>query len=162
MKKTWQEKMADKEGYPKVLTLEKSFPCYKAVQKMGINPGDDIVLVNPSHVIDVMKSVPKGKLITIREICMKIAQDFNVKGCCSLTAGIFIMTIANAVEEAKREGKNLHIPYWRTLKADGFLNEKFPGGLESHKTLLENEGHKVLKKGKRYLIHNFEEKLILL
>jgi len=26
--KSWQEKMADKKGLPKVLKLEKGFPCY--------------------------------------------------------------------------------------------------------------------------------------
>jgi alkylated DNA nucleotide flippase Atl1 len=160
MKKTWQEKMVDKEGYPKVLKLEKSFPCYQALQKMGVEEGDDVVLVNPSHVIGVMNSVPRGKLITIREICARIAQDFGVKGCCSLTAGIFITTAANAVEEAAKEGKKLRIPYWRTLKTDGLLNEKYPGGLESHKALLEAEGHIVVKKGKRYFVHDFERRIV--
>ena len=37
------------------------------------------------------------------------------------------MTAANAVEEAGKEGKSLDIPYRRKLKADDFLNEKYPG-----------------------------------
>ena len=49
------------------------------------------------------------------------------------------MTAANAVEEAARNGKSLDIPYWRTLKADGSLNEKYPGGAEAQKNLLEKE-----------------------
>jgi hypothetical protein len=36
----------------------------------------------------------------------------KVKACCSLAAGIFIMTAANAMEGAKKQGKNLNIPYW--------------------------------------------------
>ncbi|RDE16018.1 MAG: hypothetical protein C4K48_02680 [Candidatus Thorarchaeota archaeon] len=160
MKKTWQEKMVDKEGYPKVLRLDKNFPCYNALQKMNVEEGDDVVLVNPSHVVQLMKSVPRGKLVTIREICMKIARDFSVEGCCSLTAGIFITIAANATEEAKREGRDLDIPYWRTLKADGFLNEKFPGGLEAHKALLESEGHRILRRGKKYSVQDFEKCLI--
>jgi len=35
MKKTWQEKLEDKPSFPKVLRLEKRFPCYNAVHKMG-------------------------------------------------------------------------------------------------------------------------------
>ncbi|MEO0084446.1 MAG: hypothetical protein ABIJ94_01800 [candidate division WOR-3 bacterium] len=54
------------------------------------------------------------------------------------------------------------IPYWRTLKAEGFLNEKYPGGLESHKKLLENEGHKIISKGKKYQMVDFEKSLIRL
>ena len=48
-KKSWQEKLADKKGLPKVLRLEKSFPCYNAVHKMGAEVGDEVVLVNPQR-----------------------------------------------------------------------------------------------------------------
>jgi hypothetical protein len=80
MKKTWQEKLEDKASLPKVLKLEKGFPCYNAVHKMGAEVGDDVVLVNPSEVVEIMKQVPKGKLITIVEICKKIAKQHNVEG----------------------------------------------------------------------------------
>lgn len=160
MRKTWQEKLEDKASLPKVLKLERGFPCYNAVHKMGAEAGDDVVLVNPSEVVDIMKQVPKGKLVTIVEICKQIARQHSVKACCSLTTGIFIMTVANAVEEASREGKSLDIPYWRTLKADGFLNTKYPGGQEAHKKLLEQEGHRVLQKGKKFLVQDFQKHLV--
>jgi alkylated DNA nucleotide flippase Atl1 len=160
MRKTWREKLEDKTSLPKVLKLEKTFPCYSAVHKMGAEVGDAVVLVNPSEVVDIMKQVPKGKLTTIVEICMKLAKRHNTKGCCSLTTGIFIMTAANAVEEARREGKVLDIPYWRTLKADGYLNPKYPGGQGAHKKLLEQEGHQVVQKGKKYLVQDFEKYLM--
>jgi hypothetical protein len=159
-KKTWQEKLADKKDLPKVLRLEKRFPCYNAVHKMGAEVGDDIVLVNPGEVVELMKKVPYGKLTTIIEICKSIAKRYRVMGCCSLTTGIFIMTAANAVEEAKNENKDLGIPYWRTLKAEGYLNDKFPGGAESHKSLLENEGFKVVKKGKRFYVEDYQDYLV--
>jgi len=159
MKKTWQEKLMDKASLPKVLKLQKGFPCYNAVHKMGAEAGDDVVLVNPSEVIEIMRRVPKGKLITLVEICKKIARKHNVEACCSLTTGIFIMTAANAVDEASREGKNLDIPYWRTLKVDGFLNPKYPGGQEAHKKFLEQEGFRVIARGKKYQVVDFEKYL---
>ena len=159
-KKSWQEKLLDKKGLPKILKLEKRFPCYNAVHKMGAELGDEVILVNPSEVVKIMREVPKGKLITIIEICKKIAQEHKVKACCSLTTGIFIMTAANATDEASKEGNNLNIPYWRTLKSGGFLNEKFPGGAEAHKKLLEKEGHKIMKKGKKYFIMDYEKSLM--
>ena len=160
-RKSWQEKLEDKEGYPKILKLEKRFPCYNAVHKMGAQIGDEVVLVNPSEVVEVMKKVPKGKLMTIIEICKKIAKRHKVKACCSLTTVIFIMTAANAVEEAAKQGKDLNIPYWRTLKAEGFLNEKYPNGAEAHKEKLEKEGFKVLRKGKRYFVENYQKFLAI-
>jgi hypothetical protein len=68
MKKTWQEKLEDKASLPKVLRLEKRFPCYNAVHKMGAEVGDKVVLVNPSEVVEIMRQVPRGKLTTIVEI----------------------------------------------------------------------------------------------
>jgi alkylated DNA nucleotide flippase Atl1 len=160
MKKTWQEKLKDKPSFPKVLRLEKGFPCYNAVRKMGAEVGDEIVLVNPSEVVAIMKQVSKGRLITIVEVCRQIAKNHGAKACCSLTTGIFIMTAANAVEEASKQGKSLDIPYWRTLKADGFLNEKYPGGQEAHKTLLEGEDFKVIARGKKYQVIDYEKYLM--
>lgn len=160
MKKTWQEKLKDKTNFPDVHKLEKRFPCYNAVHKMGAEVGDDVILVNPSEVVDIMRQIPKGKLITIVEICKRIASQHGVPACCSLTTGIFIMTAANAVEEANREGKSLNIPYWRTLKSGGFLNPKYPGGQEAHKNLLEKEGFKVIQKGKNFLVQDFQKYLV--
>jgi alkylated DNA nucleotide flippase Atl1 len=156
-KKTWVQKLGDKKGLPKVMELEERFPCYNAVHKMGAEAGDPVVLVNPSEVVAVMKDVPEGKLITIVEICKRIAKNHGVKACCSLTTGIFIMTAANAVEEGIQDGTLLNIPYWRTLKADGFLNEKYPGGAEAQKRLLEDEGFVVRQKGKRYFVLNYRD-----
>lgn len=160
MKKTWQDKLQDKASLPKVLRLEKGFPCYNAVHKMGAEAGDKVVLVNPSEVVEIMKQVPKGKLTTIVEICKKIAGNHGVKACCTLTTGIFIMTAANAAEEASKESKALDIPYWRTLKADGFLNAKYPGGQEAHKKLLEGENFKILARGKKYQVADYEKYLL--
>jgi hypothetical protein len=156
-KKSWQEKLADKNNLPKVLKLQRKFPCYNAVHKMGADVGDDVVLVNPSEIVKLMEQVRKGKLITLDAICKIIAKKHHVKACCSLTTGIFIMTAANATEEAANEGKQLRIPYWRTVKTDGFLNEKYPGGTLAQKKLLEQEGFTILKKGKKFMVKDFEK-----
>ena len=155
-KKSWQEKLADKKNLPKTLKLQRKFPCYNAVHSMGADVGDDIVLVNPGEIVALMKQVPKGKLITLVEICKEVAQNHHVKGCCSLTTGIFIMTAAHATEEAAAEGKSLAIPYWRTLKTDGVLNDKYPGGALAQKKLLEQEGFTILKTGKKFMVKDFE------
>jgi len=159
-RKSWQEKLVDKNGLPKILRLEERFPCYNAVHKMGAEVGDEVVLVNPSEVVEIMRKVPEGRVATIVEICKRIAKEHRVKACCSLTTGIFIMTAANATEEAAKEGKSLNIPYWRTLKAGGFLNEKYPGGAEAHKRLLEKEGLKILQKGRKFIVGDHEKYLI--
>jgi len=51
------------------------------------------------------------------------------------------------------QGKS-ETPYWRTLKKEGELNEKYPLGIDAHKRLLESEGHKVFQKGKKFFVEN--------
>jgi alkylated DNA nucleotide flippase Atl1 len=159
-KKSWQEKMADKKGMPKVLILEENFPCYRPLAKMGVKVGDRVILTNPDDVEEVMKNIPQCKLITINEICRKLAGKFNVDACCTLTTGIFIMTAANAAEEAKQAGAINNNPYWRTLKSEGFLNDKYPGGQETQRRLLEEEGFKTIKRGKKYQVADYEKYLV--
>jgi len=48
---------------------------------------------------------------------------------CPLTAGIFISIVAWAsYQRAENE-----TPCWRTLKTNGELNPKYPGGIEEQK-----------------------------
>jgi hypothetical protein len=48
LKKTWTQKLEDKKSLPKILKLEKRFPCYNALHKMGADVGDNIILVIPA------------------------------------------------------------------------------------------------------------------
>lgn len=159
MAKSWQKKMADKDNTPKILKLERNFPCYNAAYKMGAQAGDQIVLVNPREVEAWMQQVPEGRLTTLMEICKKLAQDYGVQACCTLTAGIFTMTAANAAEEMKAEGKPNDLPYWRTLKSGGELNPKYPRGIEGHAALLEKEGFTIIYKGKKAFVKDYDQYL---
>ena len=105
-----------------------------------------MVIPSPLEVDEVMRKVPHGKLITTDIIRQVLAAKHGTTIACPLTTGIFIWIAANAAEEARKEGEKNITPYWRTLKIGGFLNEKYPGGLEGHKKLLEKEGHEVAKK----------------
>ena len=101
-----------------------------------------------------MKKVPKQGLITLNKICQKLAKKHKTKYCCTLTTGIFVMIVAKAAEET-----NSDVPYWRTIKNNGQLNEKYPGGVERQKKLLEKEGHTAIKKGKKYYVKDYQDKL---
>ena len=156
-KKTWREKLEEDKGFPKKLKLKPNFPCWRALEKMGAKKGDSVVLAPPLEVNELMKKVPKGKLLTLEEICKKLAKKHKTKYCCTLTTGIFINIVANAAEEM-----NTDVPYWRTIKNDGQLNDKFPGGAERQRKLLEKEGHTTLRRGRkhiRYYVKDFQKKV---
>jgi hypothetical protein len=159
-KKSWKEKLEDSKKFPKILEFNPKFPCGKALIKMGAKSGDSVVLAAPLEVDEIMKKIPKGKLITINEICKKLAKKHNVKFCCTLTTGIFIMTAAHAAEEDKIKDMEKITPYWRTLKMEGLLNGKYPGGVKAQKKLLEDEGFKIIQNGKKYFVENYKNYLV--
>ena len=139
MKPTWLEKLKKKGDLPKVVKL-----TGKKAQRWG---GRTLAIPCPMDVADIMKKVPKGKVITVSDIRKKVAKKYKAEAGCPLTSGIFTWIAANASEEA-----NLGIPYWRTLKSGGELNDKYPGGAKHQKEMLEAEGHKIEKKGNKYIL----------
>ena len=78
-----------------------------------------------------------------------------------ITAGIFCSIAAWAAFQRETD----ITPYWRTLKANGELNPKYPGGTAEQKRLLEAEGHKIIEKGRtniRYYVEDYEKFLYML
>jgi hypothetical protein len=159
-KKTWTEKLHDSKKFPKIMEFDPKFPCGKTLEKWGAKPGDPVVLTQPLEVDAVMKKVPEGKLISIYEICNELAKKHEAKFCCSLTTGIFINIAAHAAEESRGCGEKNTTPYWRTIKTDGALNPKFPGGAEAQKKKLEKEGFTIIRRGKKYFVKDFESHLV--
>jgi len=151
-RKSWHENLADSKGFPNV---EKITP--KMSKKWGTGT---VVIPAPKEVDEIMKKVPQGKLITINQIREALAQKHSATIGCPMTTGIFAWIAAHAAEEAAAEGKKNITPYWRTLKTGGVINEKYPGGIEAQKKLLEKEGHKVMQKGKKYIVADFEKHLV--
>lgn len=132
-RKSWQEKLADSKGLPKVVEIN---------DKMSKRWGTGTVCIPaPKEVDEIMRKVPRGKLITTGEIRAILAQKHGATIGCPLTTGIFAWIAANAAEEAASEGKEDTTPYWRTLKSGGVLNEKYPSGLEAQAAHLREEGH---------------------
>ncbi len=82
------------------------------------------------------------------------------KPVAPLTTGIFIMIAANAAEEMSTESKIIKNPYWHTLKAGGYLNEKYPDGSNAQKDLLDKEGFRIIQRGKKYQAADFEKYLV--
>lgn len=150
-RKTWKEKLFGKSDLPKVAKISKD--KYK---KWGTGT---YVVPAPREVDQLMKKVPRGKLITINEIRQSLAKKHKATISCPMTTGVFAWIAAHAADESAAEGKKRITPYWRTLKTGGELNPKYPGGIENLKNLLEAEGHRVVRKGKKYVVSEFEKKL---
>ena len=150
----FKKKLYDKKGFPKVKIIPK-----KLNKSWGKGK---FVMPSPLEVNTLMKKVPKGKLTTINEIRKKLAKKHKTITACPIVTGIFSWIAANAAKEDIQDGKKYITPYWRTLKSDGKINEKYPGGIPFQKKKLVNENHKIVLKGKKYFVENFENKLATL
>lgn len=153
-KKSWTEKLMDSKDFPRV---------EKITDKMSTRWGTGTVVIPaPLEVNELMRMIPKGKLVTINDIRSALAIKHGATISCPLTTGMFARIAAEAAEEQRQEGTRDITPYWRTLKTGGIINHKYPGGAEGQKQQLENEGHEVIQKGKKFIVVNYENALVKL
>jgi len=148
-RKTYNEKLHSAGDLPQIEDLSEK---PESVKRLG---GVKMLVAPPMQYNEVMAQVPEGRVTTADRIRARLAEQAGADVTCPLTAGIFINICAHASVE-RDSGK---IPYWRTLKAKGELNEKYPDGADGQKLLLETEGHTILKKGNRYFVEDYLDKL---
>lgn len=148
-KKSYNEKLNSPGDLPRIEDLSDR---PEAVTRMG---GARMLIAAPMQYHEVMEVVPEGRLTTTDRIRAHLAAAAGTDTTCPLTAGIFTGICAHASEE-RDAGK---IPWWRTLKKGGELNEKYPGGIDGQRLLLEAEGHAVVRRGRRFFVEGYEAAL---
>lgn len=143
-KKTWLQKLHDSKDLPKVVKMNA-----EGAKRWG---GKTMAIPSPMEVNEIMRGVKKGRIITINGIREQIAKKHKAEIGCPITTGIFAWIASHAAEEERLAGKKRITPYWRTIKSDGQLNEKYPGGIKAQKRMLEEEGHEIVQKGKKFRV----------
>ncbi|MNM60896.1 hypothetical protein D3C81_721890 [compost metagenome] len=149
--KDFNAMLQNKKDMPKVQVITDK----KSIEKYG---GERMYFAPPVDYDRVMKAVPLGKVITTGQIRDAFAKANHADFTDPITAGIFV-SIAAWASEQRNDDKT---PYWRTLKADGELNPKYPGGVEKQKQKLEAEGHTIIQRGRsnvRYYVQNYQDSL---
>lgn len=147
-KKDFNAMLQDSKDMPKLQIITD----LKSIEKYG---GNLMYFAPPIEYDKIMKRIPYGKVTTVAEIRKYFAKQSGADFTEPMTAGIFV-SIAAWASYQRRDDKT---PYWRTLKAGGELNEKYPQGIEAQRTLLEGEGHTIIKKGRkkiRYYVKDYE------
>lgn len=149
-KKDFNAMLHKENGMPKLQIIDDS----ASIEKYG---GSRMYFAPPITYDEIMKNVPYGSVLTIGEIRSYLASKNNADFTDPITAGIFVSIVAWASEQRTCD----ETPYWRTLKANGELNPKYPGGIEAQKQKLEAEGHQIIQKGRtnlRYYVKDYEKK----
>ena len=124
-----------------------------------------VVIPAPREVNEIMRRVPRGRLITVNQIRETVARKHGATIGCPITTGIFIGIAARAAgecaaESGGAEGGEDITPYWRTLKVGGELNPRYPGGVEAQAARLEQEGHTIDRRRKTPRVQDYEKALV--
>jgi hypothetical protein len=146
---SWREKL-EKPQQPKVVDIP---------PKMSRFGKGTMLIPTPKLVDNLIRKIPKGKLVTVGGLRRKLAAESAADVTCPLTTGIFVRIAAEAAEEDRANGRQRLTPYWRVIKDDGGLNPKFRGGAEQQTRLLRAEGFAFTRKGKVPIVNQFESRL---
>lgn len=150
-KKDFNAMLYDSKDMPKIQIITD----VKSIEKYG---GDKMYFAPPIDYDKAMKQVPFGKVITVGTIREFFAKQNGADFTEPITAGIFVSIAAWASHQRTDD----ETPWWRTLKANGELNPKYPGGVEAQKNKLEAEGHTIIQKGRtniRYYVKDYDKYL---
>ena len=153
-KKDFNAMLRDGKDMPKIQIITDE----TSIKKYG---GNRMYFAPPMDYDRVMRRVPFGKVITVGEIREYFAAQNGADFTEPITAGIFVSIAAWASHQRSKD----KTPYWRTLRAGGELNPKYPGGVEEQKETLEAEGHTVIQKGRtniKYYVKDYEKTLFAL
>ena len=151
-KKDFNAMLRDSKDMPKVQIVTDP----GTIKKYG---GERMYFAPPMDYDRAMRQVPEGKLTTITDIRARFARENGADFTEPITAGIFVSIAAWASFQRGTD----ETPYWRTLKAGGELNPKYPGGIEAQRERLEAEGHTVIVRGRknvRYYVKGYEGALV--
>lgn len=150
-KKDFNAMLHDSKDMPKIQLITDA----RSIEKYG---GSRMYFAPPIDYDRAMRRVPFGMVTTVGTIRMLFARQNGADFTEPITAGVFVSIAAWA--SAQRSGDET--PYWRTLKANGELNEKYPGGVAAQREKLAAEGHEIIARGRtniRYYVKDYEKSL---
>lgn len=138
---TWREKLErDHPSHGKIVEIP-------APWRKSMGAGT-MVIPRPLDVDRVMRTARKGRVITMGQLRKRLARKAGVDHACPLTTGIFVRIAAEAAEEDRRAGKKRITPWWRTVRDDGAMLKKCPGGPGAQSRHLRREGAPLKRLGK--------------
>ena len=123
MAKSWVEKRdIDKEC--QVKTNPKKFADIPAGAKM--------LIPTPKIVDKLVKRIPDGSFLYLKQIRKKLADDYNAEMTCPVVTGISMRIISEAAYEEYQKNKDINkiTPFWRIVDPDSKLAGKLACGID--------------------------------
>jgi hypothetical protein len=122
-----------------------------------------LLIPTPMSIAELMRVPKKGQLLTVNQIREYLSSEHGADYACPMCAGIFMNIVAGATEENRLIGEEI-FPWWRTVKKDGLLSEKYPGAPDKQIELLEEEGFTIWtgksKRSTKLRVKDYEQFLV--
>lgn len=111
-----------------------------------------MLLPSPDSVEAVLIKISPHTLLTTGQLRQVLTHKFGVQGTCPVTTQKALIALACDPEK--------QVPYWRVINQNGGLISRFPGGVQGHAALLQQEGFSIETQGKAKKVKNFKEYLL--
>ena len=105
--------------------------------------GGRLLIPRPLDIDAAVRRIGEGRLATVNQIRDRLAHDFDADSTCPMCTGMFLRFVAEVAEDDLAQGQAEAAPYWRVVREDGSLMEKFPGFPEAQAARLRAEGHAI-------------------
>jgi alkylated DNA nucleotide flippase Atl1 len=125
------------------------------VAKGAMFPAGRLLIASPLEVQEVIRRIPAGRVLRVSDLRAALALKFRADYTCPLTTGIFLRIVAEATHEERGKAGPM-VPYWRVVRDDGELIDKFPDGVEGHAAKLATDGVDVFHLNNRHVVGNVE------
>jgi hypothetical protein len=133
--KTWEKKLFNLD-----FKLHKIGKILFKLQKLWGK--GTIVILHTEDALKIINCVKERKLIKINILNQKCVKKYGIITSFLIYMGIFsLIVVRYADEQGKMVNKKITY-YWKTLKGNGVLNEKYSYGIINQKVRLECEALK--------------------
>ncbi|MBN8617383.1 MAG: MGMT family protein [Anaerolineae bacterium] len=110
-----------------------------------------MLLPAPATVANLVRTIPRHKLLTTDLLRSRLAHQFNVQGTCPVTTRKALKVIAlDSLAD---------VPFWRVVRQDGGLLPQFAALHLSQAAHLEEEGFTIVSKGKSLFVQGYRHHL---
>lgn len=102
--------------------------------------GGRLLLPTPLLVGEAVAAIPRGRVMTMKQLRAALAERFEADTTCPLMSGIFATILAGVVLEDIGQQRAPRWPIWRLVRDDGTLHPKWPLDPRYRATRLREEG----------------------
>ena len=119
------KKQSSKTYEPKVKVLETPFADMKVGQRM--------VIGTPDILRQLVATLPKGRVISLKELRQLLAQHLDAEVACPVTTSMYLrIAVEAAFATSNRQTLTQDFPFWRAIEAESPLFKKLDSTVQEY------------------------------